>query len=142
VQVLASGIPQISITNEAGIANFTQLQVLLPGESNAPNTTTGKTGSPTPVSVGEAVTLTVLTVDAQWNPVPGATDTISISSSDPGAILPGSEQMVNGTAQFTLFFEDQGTWTVTASDWTSTSIPPNTSSQVVVGGSFPTVVGK
>jgi len=27
---------------------FTQLQVLLPGETNAPNTTTGKIGTPDP----------------------------------------------------------------------------------------------
>jgi hypothetical protein len=134
VQLLASGIPQITLTDEVGTANFTQLQVLLPGETNAPNTTTGKTGSPTPVSLesGVGTTVTVLAVDAQWNPVPGVTDTISISSSDGGAILPGSETMVNGSAQFTLDFGDSGSWTVTAADVTSTSILPNTSSQVTV----------
>src|SRR6266568_5160462 len=47
--------------------SFSQLQVLLPGESNAPNTVSGKTGTPNPVSLSGdngLVTVTVNAVDA------------------------------------------------------------------------------
>ena len=114
---------------------FAQLQVLLPGESNAPNTPTGKSGTPTPVSVavnsGEIV-LTVLAVDAQWNPVSSVNDNISLSSSDLDAILPIVAPLVNGSARFTLYLQDTGDQTVTATDSASPGIPAATTSQVSV----------
>jgi hypothetical protein len=125
--------------------NFTNLLVLLPGETNAPNTATGRTGTPTPVSFGAGgeCDFTVLAVDAHWNPVPGYNDTIAITTTDTGptgAILPGPTPMVNGVAQFTaanangaLYFQDEGAFTITATDTSNTGIPANTSSSVTVG---------
>ena len=43
---------------------FAQLQVLLPGETAAPGTPTGKTGSPTAQTAGTGYTVTVNAVDA------------------------------------------------------------------------------
>jgi hypothetical protein len=86
---------------------FTQLLVLLPGETNAPGTATGIVGTPTPVDLQTGTqggaTVTVLAVDPRFYPVGGVTDTISITSTDSGGqVLNGSPTaaMVNGMAQF------------------------------------------
>ncbi|HVU07656.1 MAG TPA: hypothetical protein VHG89_03840, partial [Verrucomicrobiae bacterium] len=44
--------------------SFSQLQVLLPGETNAPNTPTGKIGTPDPVSIGDDSGLVTVTINA------------------------------------------------------------------------------
>jgi hypothetical protein len=124
---------------------FSQLLVVLPGQTLAPNTPTGVTGTPTPVSLsnnsGEE-DVTVYAVDANFYPVTGSTDSISLTSTDPGEIsgLPPAKAMVNGQVTFnmannpnTFYFYTPGTWTVTATDTTDTSIKANTSSSVVVG---------
>ena len=124
---------------------FSQLLVVLPGQTLAPNTPTGVTGTPTPVSLGGnggEEDVTVYAVDAYFNLVPGSTDSISLTSTDPGETgnLPGALAMVNGQATFSLakypdtfYFFTQGSWTITATDTTTTSIKANTSALVVVG---------
>ena len=124
---------------------FSQLLVVLPGQTLAPNTPTGTTGTPTPVSLsgnGGEEDVTVYAVDSNFNLVPGSTDSISLTSTDPGTIgnLPPAQAMVNGQATFnlanypeTFYFFTVGTWTITATDTTTTSIKANTSSSVVVG---------
>jgi hypothetical protein len=99
--------------------NYTQLQVLLPGETAAPNTLTGKTGTPTPVSLGtnNEITVTVNAVDSKWNIVPTIKDTVAISSTDASAYSnPASAVLVNGTGQYSVYFETEGNQTVTAKD--------------------------
>ena len=117
----------------------TQLQVLLPGETNAPGTLSGKIGTPTPQSVSTPTTVTVNAVDANWNIV-SLSDTVQLSTSDGNAFIPGSMSLVNGTATFSgvngLLFQTQSppTMTVTATDEaTGTIILPGISSPVVVG---------
>ena len=51
-----------SITVNAGA--FAQLQVLLPGQTAAPGTSTGQTGTPTAQTAGTGYTVTVNAVDA------------------------------------------------------------------------------
>ena len=127
---------------------FTQLLVLLPGETSAPNTATGKTGSPTPVSLSADNGLedvTVMAVDKTFNPVSGVEDTIGIDSDDTGPVggtFPNPVAMVNGVATFSdgvapnggpYAFGDTGTFTITATDATNTNIATAASSPVVVG---------
>jgi hypothetical protein len=124
---------------------FTQLLVVLPGETYAPGTATGKKGTPTPVSLGNnegEEDVTVYAVDPKFYPVSGLTDSISLTTTDLGAsgILPPGQAMVNGVATFnlanapyTFFFFTQGTWTITATDTTNTNMPPATSDSVTVG---------
>ena len=113
---------------------FSQVLVLLPGETNAPNTATGKIG--TPISYSQSanggavqVTATVLAVDARWNPIPGINDTIAITDSG-GGIDPNNAPLVNGVGQYSVYyFGNTGTGiTITATDTTTTTIPPDTSS--------------
>src|SRR4029079_19189089 len=54
-----------SITVNAGA--FTKLQVLVPGETAAPGTASGKTGTPAAHTAGSAFTVSVNAVDANWN---------------------------------------------------------------------------
>jgi hypothetical protein len=114
--------------------NAYQLQVLMPGETNAPNTVTGKVGTPIPQSVSSS-TPTMVTInmcDQNWNVV-NSSDTVTLTSSDSAADLPNPAALVNGTLTEGMFFGTQGTNTVTATDETSASILPNTSSPVPVG---------
>jgi len=118
---------------------FTQLQVLLSGESPAPNTPSGKTGTPDPVSMaaGSTTDVTVRAVDNLWNLV-SSTDTIHLTTTDTGAAVPADLAMVGGVAAFTstagnnLIFSQQGSFTVTATNM-SRVMPAATSSSVTVG---------
>lgn len=119
---------------------FSQLQILLPGQTNAPGTTLGYVGSPTPVSLsgsGGDVDVTVNAVDSTFHIINGVSDSISLTTTDGGAYLPsGPASLVNGTVTFSdgsFSFSDQGNWTITATDATSTNIMPVVSAPVSVG---------
>ncbi|HTR41603.1 MAG TPA: hypothetical protein VMH87_08315 [Pseudomonadales bacterium] len=109
-----------------------QLQVLLPGETNAPNTVSGKIGTPIPQSDNAETMVTINMCDQNWNIV-NSSDIITLSSSDESADLPGDAALANGTLTEGMFFGSQGSFTVTASDVTAPTILPNTSSSVTVG---------
>ena len=111
-----------------------QLQVLMPGETNAPNTVTGKVGTPLAQSDSTLTTVTINMCDANWNIVNSA-DTIHLTSTDGAADLPNDAALANGTLQEQLIFGSQSppTYTVTASDDSHPTILSNTSSAVTVG---------
>jgi hypothetical protein len=107
-----------SITVNVG--TFTKLQLLLPGETAAPGTTTGKNGTPTGPVAGTPLTITVNAVDAAWNVVTTATDVVNISSNDVNAALPGNAALVSGTKTFSFTFKTATTTrTITATDVTN-----------------------
>src|SRR5207244_9639944 len=56
-----------AVTVNAGA--FAKLQLLAPGETPAPGTASGKTGTPTAQIAFNAFNLTVNAVDANWNAV-------------------------------------------------------------------------
>lgn len=95
---------------------YAKLLVLLPGETNAPGTATGKTGTPSAQAAATPIDVTVMACDSDWYPVNSAAG-INFTSNDPGAGLPadGVITLSGGktTVQVTL---DTGTWTVTATD--------------------------
>ena len=108
---------------------FVKLQVLLPGETAAPNTPSGKTGTPDPQTVGVPFNITVNAVDSLWNRV-SATDTIAITSSDATATLPADAALGNRTRTFSVTLNTAGSFTVTATDVTDGTKTANTSSPV------------
>ncbi len=117
-------------------ATFTKLQLLMPGETAAPGTGSGKTGTPVGLTAGSALSVTVNAVDANWNLI-NSSDTIHISASDSNATLPANAALSGGTRAFSLTFKTAGSQTVTASDVTDGTKTPNTGSAAVVGpGAF------
>jgi len=109
---------------------FVKMQVLFPGETNAPNTLTGKTGTPNPISMnadGGTVNVTINAVDSTFhivNAAPG--NVISLTSSDAGAFIPPGAPLVNGTLTQQVTFSGPGSYTVTATN--NTAIMPNATS--------------
>ncbi|MGD1088617.1 MAG: hypothetical protein ABR955_07800 [Verrucomicrobiota bacterium] len=135
-------IPQASLP--AGKQGFfrltqftpTQLQVLWPGETNAPNTVSGKVGTPTEQSLsgtGGLVNATVNECDDHWNIVNTSGDDIQITGSSENIIDPNNAPIENGTLQQTIDFEATGSYTITATDLTNTNITSNTSSTITIG---------
>jgi hypothetical protein len=118
---------------------YSLLQVLFPGETAAPGTPTGKTGTPNPISIsgtgGGFVNITVNAVDSDYNLMTSVTNTLAFTSSDTAASLPasGSVALVGGTAaSVTIQLQTQGNQTVTATDLISTNNIHGTSSPVSV----------
>lgn len=110
---------------------FTKLQVLLPGETAAPNTLTGKTGTPTPANPGEFVTITVRAVDQNWNLVSSATDIVNISSSDASDVMPLDAGLTAGEGSFIIQAGNSGVRTITASDVTDNTKTAGTATLTV-----------
>lgn len=100
----------------------TKLLVLLPGETYAPGTTAGKTGSPTAQTAGVGFSVVVKTVDDKnyqafstdqiWLETPGDTNTLSF------AYVP---QLVLGSNAFNVTNSTAGSWTIRAVDQTDTN---------------------
>ena len=75
----------------------------------------GRTGTPDTQVANTAFDITVLAVDSYWNPV-SAADAVTISSSDPLAILPPDANLVAGSATFSVALQaSAATITATAS---------------------------
>ena len=111
-------------------ATFSQLQVLLPGESAAPGTASGKTGTPRPQTAGIPFLVTVNACDASWNVVPSVTHTIRILSSDASASLPAAAQLASGTGTYLVILNADGNFTITAHDQSDVTIPDGVSAAV------------
>ncbi len=105
---------------------YTKLQLLMPGETAAPGTPSGKAGTPDAQTTGVPFNVTVNAVDAAWHLVKGATNMVSITSSDITATLPADGALMTGTATFSVTFGTAGIWTVTATDVTDGTKTPNT----------------
>ena len=110
----------------------TKLQVLLPGETNAPYTLTGKTGTPSSIVAGLNVTATVNAVDADWNIVTSCADNIHITCSDSMAAVPPDAKLANGTGSFSVGLFTTGPQTITAADLTTPAVTSATTSQISV----------
>src|SRR5262249_61228443 len=86
---------------------------------------------------GTAFNGTVNAVDANWNFISGATDTVHLTSSDSNAVLPADTALVAGTKSLSVTLKTAGSATVTASDASNGAINSNTSSSVTVNaGAF------
>ena len=111
---------------------YTRLQVLLPGETAAPGSGSGKTGTPVRQVTGVPFTVTVRACDNTWTTVTTVSNSISIDASDASATLPGAAQLVSGLKTFTITMNAAGTFTVFAHDESDNTIPDGTSAGVQV----------
>ncbi len=125
--ILITASTNLSVAITSG--NFVKLLLLVPGETAAPGTPTGKTGIPLATLKGIPFNVTVNAVDESWSIIHTASDTVGITSSDSTATLPPNAALVNGTVQMPATLNTNGVWSVTASDITS---PVRTSSAVMI----------
>lgn len=124
--VVVTGGSSPSTTVNAG--TFVKLQVIVPGETAAPGSATGKTGTATAQNVGSPFSVIVNAVDANWNKV-NSTSTIDISSTDGTFTDPSNAALVAGTKSFGITFNSSGAYTVSASDVPDV-VTDNTSSSI------------
>jgi len=111
---------------------FVQLQALVQGETAAPNTVSGKTGTPDPTIVaGVPFNITVNAVDQNWNVVPSS-DTVTITSTDATASLPADASLVGGSRTYSVTLNSSGSYTFTATDVTDGTKTASTSSSITV----------
>jgi hypothetical protein len=112
-------------------AGFARVQLIVPGEAALPGSVTGKSGTPSSQSAGQAFAVSVWSTDAYWNPIAGITDNVQLGSSDGAASTPGGA-LVNGFRQFDVTLNTVGTQTITVDDVTNGSIPNMTSPGIAV----------
>ncbi len=127
----AALLVSISVT-PAQAQTYTKMLVLLPGETAAPGTPSGKTGAPAAQTVNVPFTVRVMACDASYNIVTSITHVVSLTSSDESATLPPNTQLVNGQTELTVTMNAAGSFTVTASDESDPTIPDATSSYVTI----------
>src|SRR5262249_22710247 len=131
----SSGLTNVTSANiVVSPAAFTQLQLLVPGETAAPGSASGKTGTPSTQIMGTGFDVTVNAVDAYWNLVNTVTDTVGLTSSDTSATLPAAAALAAGTKNLAVYFNANGNFTVTAADLTDGSKSPSTSPPISVSG--------
>ncbi|MDH4036293.1 MAG: hypothetical protein OEX18_00555 [Candidatus Krumholzibacteria bacterium] len=126
VVVAGVGLP----AHDAAAQSYTNLQVILPGESPAPGTGTGKSGAPVSQTVGVPFTVTVRACDASWNLVTSITNSVSLTSTDASASLPSAFSLAGGTATVQVTLNAAGSYTFSADDQSDPTIPLATSSSV------------
>jgi hypothetical protein len=131
---LAAAVLGLALTSFGATSSlagpYTRLQVLLPGESPAPGTSTGKTGTPRAQTSGVPFSVTIRACDDTWSTVATVTNVIALLSSDASATLPAPAQLVNGQATYQVTFNAGGTFTLFAHDQTDGTIPDGTSAAV------------
>ena len=114
----------------ASAGPYSQLQVLLPGENPAPGTQSGKVGTPYAQTVGVPFSVRVRACDSGWNIVTTNSNAVVLGSSDESANLPGQATLDAGEHVFTVIFNAQGSFNITADDQTDPTIPLATSALV------------
>jgi len=116
-RVLAIVVIAAAVWTASALAGpYTRLQVLLPGESPAPGTASGKTGTPRAQTEGVPFTATVRACDASWNLVTSISNVMEILSSDGSATLPPDAALSGGTGTFSVTLNAAGSFTIFAHD--------------------------
>jgi hypothetical protein len=116
--------------------SFSKVLILAPGESPAPGTVTGRTGTATDQSINYSFNVTALATDAWWNPVTGASDVVHITSGDPLATLPPDAAMVNGTVDLPIRLATGGFQQISVSDVTNGSRTGSTTQVRAISSGF------
>jgi hypothetical protein len=115
---------------------FARVLILAPGESPAPGTVTGRTGTATDQSINYAFTVTVLATDQWWNPVGGVSDVVHVSSGDPLAQLPADQALVDGEADLNVKLATGGYQLISASDVSRPSMQGSTTQVRAISSGF------
>lgn len=109
---------------------YSQLQILIPGETAAPGTETGKTGSPITQTVGVPFTISIRACDNSWYTDTTVTNIIEVTSFDESATLPEPVALVDGEINLSVTFNSVGTFRFSARDQSDPTIPVANSSEI------------
>lgn len=101
---------------------FEKLQVLLPGEDPMAGVAPGKSGFPQDQLTGLQFDFRVRAVDAYWNLITQATDSIEMTSTDSLALIPTKSRLISGSATLSAIMGTVGNHTISAFDITNSSI--------------------
>lgn len=113
----------------------TKLLVLVPGESYAPGSSTGKTDIPQSQTSGQPFMVTVLATDNWYNLQKVSNPILNIMTTDPDDTdYTNLIIMVNGQGSFSHSFVKTGNWTLNAQDAASVLIPYISSAINVLDG--------
>lgn len=102
---------------EVRLGPYSRLQVLLSGETAAPGTFTGSTGTPAPQTVGVGFEVTVRAVDLGFNAVATVTNQVTLSSTS-ALLWTSTNMLANGTNKLTLCLKTAGSQSIGALDLT------------------------
>jgi len=98
-----------------------KLLVIMPNETYVPGSTSGKTGTPQARYTGVPFTVTVRATDSYYNIQTGSNPVTVITTPDPGDSEPAPAALSSGIGTFNItFMTEQSSWTVCASDNSST----------------------
>jgi len=117
--------------SDAQAGPFDRLQVLLPGETAAPGTPAGKTGTPDAQIVGVPFAVQMRACDANWNLVTSISDVVAWHATDVSATLPASVALLAGQMSATVTLNAAGTFTISGQDLGNAGIPEGFSAGVV-----------
>lgn len=115
---------------------YTRILLIAPGESPAPGTAEGRTGTATDQSINYAFSVTVYATDTWWNPISGVSDVIRITSGDPMAELPPDTPMENGVAVMAVRLSTGGFQQITAGNTSQPSMPVSTTQVRAISSGF------
>jgi hypothetical protein len=100
-----------------------KLQVLMPGETPAPGTTTGKTGTPIKQKAGVPFQVQVNAVDDKWNQAFSSHPvTLYSTAGEDGSGFQWFDQLVHGSYSYTYTNATAGTFVMHATDTADTNI--------------------
>ena len=120
----------LAMAQAVSAQSYSRMQVLLPGESAAPGTATGRLGTPTAQTVGMAFDIIVRACDDNWNTVGSITNVVALTSTNETATLPGSIALINGEVTLSVVFQAAGSFTISATDQSDNTIPQGVSSPI------------
>jgi hypothetical protein len=118
---------------------YSRIVVLCPGETIAPGTAQGRTGTATDQSINYSFLVTVQATDNWFNPVTGVTDVIHLATNDPAPTvqIPPDQAMVDGVAQMSgMRLSTGGYQQVTASNVSKPSMPTSTTQVRMISSGF------
>ncbi|MFC2091297.1 hypothetical protein ACFLTD_00810, partial [Elusimicrobiota bacterium] len=99
-----------------GADRATKLQVLFPGETNAPGTASGKNGPPDDQTAGAVFTVTVNAVDDNWNVDRSTSFEVNVTASDPNAGININRTLITGTRNIDITLVTASTHTLSVTD--------------------------
>lgn len=130
-------LPYTTVNVNVVAGAFTKLQILLPGETSVPYTTSGKTGTPTAQAAGVPFNVTVNAVDANWNVVTTGADvmvgiTNTTATDAATSALPLDATLTAGTGIFSVTLRRAASQSLRATNLTTIPAMAVASSAAVV----------